>query len=149
MKDERASLLIDPMSDGALLRLQEGDLLYRLFFFRPTGERHLYVEHRVLVKQRADGKLEMISYTISLSPEGRLERSKVLRVPEISPEALEHLIDRILEQTQVNPEDPGEFEEIDLTRFETLEEQLHYLRECGLIDNEEAQGGDDAFPGDA
>ncbi len=138
MSEKEAHLLFNPMSDGALLRMRPGEKLYRLYFFRPAAGRHVHLEHRVLAKQREDGLLEMISYTVQLSPEGRLERSNVLRVPEISPEDLERVVDRILEETHTNPENPGEFEEIDLTYFDTLEEQLDYLSDYGLIDDEGA-----------
>ncbi len=118
-------LLPDLVGEGALLRVGQGEKLYKLYCFRPAWGRRERFEHRVLTKLRADGTLELISYTCWMSPEGRPERSNVLRVPEMPIQALEHLITQILAQTRTAP---GEFEEVNLTDFDTLDEQLDYLR---------------------
>ncbi|MCD6289225.1 MAG: hypothetical protein J7M34_01885 [Anaerolineae bacterium] len=131
MSHRGRGVLLDLTGPDALLHLEEGERLYRLYFFRPAWGRSLQFEHRVLAKQRTDGKLSIISYTISVSSEGKIERSNILRVPEIPPETLEQIIDAILIQTNTSPE---EFEEVDLTPFDTLEEQMERLKDYGLLD---------------
>lgn len=119
-------LLSHLLSEGTLLRIGQGEKLYKLYFFRPAWGRQAHFEHCVLTKQRTDGMLEMISYTCWVAPEGHLERSNILRVPEMPIQALERIITQILTQTHTSP---GEFEEVDLTDFNTLGEQLDHLRE--------------------
>ncbi len=123
----RLGLLLDLLGEGALLRVSQGERLYKLYFFRPAWGRQAHFEHHVLTKQRADGMLELISYTRWSPPGGQPERSNVLRVPEMPIQALEHIIAQILAQTRTAPD---EFEEVDLTGFDTLDEQLDHLRGC-------------------
>ncbi|MCS7222119.1 MAG: hypothetical protein RML36_01300 [Anaerolineae bacterium] len=120
-----AELLLDLLGRDALLRVGQGERLYKLYCFRPAWGRRERVEHRVLTKQRADGTLELISYTRWIPPGGQPARSNVLRVPEMPIQALERIIAQILAQTRT---DSDEFEEVDLTDFNTLDEQLDYLR---------------------
>ena len=122
----------DLLGEGALLHVAQGERLYKLYFFRPTWGYRERFEHRVLTKQRTNGTLEMISYTCWISPAGQPERSNVLRVPEMTIQALDHIISGILAHTHTAPE---EFEEIDLTCFETLDEQLDYLKKHGPSGN--------------
>ena len=121
----------DLIGERALLPVAAGERLFKLYFFRVGSG--LPYEHRVLTKQRAEGVVEMISYALYLTPQGRVERSGVLRVPEMSPQDLERVIQQILAQAQVAT---GAYEEIDLSRFATFEEQLAYLRARGLIEDE-------------
>ncbi len=123
-------LASDLIGNDALLRAAPGEKLYKLYFFRPAWGRSYHFEHRVLTKQRADGMLEMISYTFRLTPQGVPERSNVLRVPEMAPEDLERVIRRILEQTHTTAD---EYEEVDLTGFDSFEDQLAYLHDRGLL----------------
>jgi hypothetical protein len=58
----------------------------------------------------------------------------VLRVPEVPAEALERIVNHILMQTHAAPD---EFEEVDLTGFDTPDEQLDHLRDRGLVDDKQ------------
>ncbi len=124
----------DLIGDSALLRMGQGEKLYKLYFFRPARGRGEYFEHRVLAKLRANGMLEMISYTVRVPSNGQPERSNVLRVPAVPTGTLERIVNHILVQTHAAPD---EFEEVDLTGFDTLDEQLDHLRDRGLMDEME------------
>jgi len=130
-------LFSDLFGEGAPFHVDQGERLYKLYFFRPSWGRRERVEHRVLTKQRTNGTLEMISYTCWASPTGRLERSNVLRVSEMTIQALDRIISKILAHIHVAPD---EFEEVDLTGLETLDEQLDYLKKHGPSATYRAKG---------
>ncbi len=124
----------DLIGDSALLRMGQGEKLYKLYFFRPAWGRGECLEHRVLAKLRANEMLEVISYTVRVLSNGQPERSNVLRVPAVPAGTLECIVNHILVQTHAAPD---EFEEVDLTGFDTLSEQLDHLRDRGLVDDKQ------------
>ncbi|GAB4519485.1 MAG: hypothetical protein Kow0047_30810 [Anaerolineae bacterium] len=115
------------------LELKQEERLYKIFLFRAQDGSGNFLEHRVLAKERSDGRLEMISYAIVITADGQMMRSHTLRVRELSSQMLELAIDQILQQAGLSPED---FEEIDLTGFERLDQQIEHLRDLGLIDDQ-------------
>jgi hypothetical protein len=74
--------------------------------------------------------LEMVSYNfkiISSVP----QKSSITRVPEISKEQLEPIVQNVVKKTNTSPD---EFEELDLSRFAMIDAQLEFLKQQDRVD---------------
>jgi len=92
--------------------------------------RREHFEYRILTKEKTNGMLEMVSYNfkiISSVP----QKSSITRVPEISKEQLEPIVQNVVRKTNTSPD---EFEELDLSRFATIDEQLEFLKQQDRVD---------------
>jgi hypothetical protein len=118
-------LLQDLMKD-AVVQLGPGERLWKLFIFRPASGRSTGLEHRIYAKLKPNGRLALVTFAVHSPREGRLARSGIAQVPEISEEALDQVIQAVRRETRSGPE---EYEEIDLSGIESLTEQLEYLRQ--------------------
>ena len=77
-----------PKHDNYLLRIKQGERLYKFYYFRPIAGRSEHFEYRILTKEKGNGMLEMVSYNFKIVNGGQ-RKSSVTRVPEISKEQLE------------------------------------------------------------
>ena len=119
-----------PKNDNYLLRIRKDERLYKFFYFRPTAGRRDHFEYRILTKEKADGMLEMVSYNFKIVS-GEPQKSSVTRVPEISKDQLESIIQNVVRKTNTGPD---EFEELDLSMFSTIDEQLEFLKQRDRVD---------------
>ena len=62
---------------------------------------------------------------------GVQQKSSITRVPEISKEQLEDIVPNVVRKTNTAPD---EFEELDLSGFTTIDEQLESLKQQDKID---------------
>ena len=109
---------------GYLMKIGRGERLYKVFFFRPIAGREWHFEYRIMTKEKSNGMLEMVSYsfkTVSGSP----VKSGVMRVPELSKRDLESIVQNMVKRTNTGDD---EFEELDLSCFSNLEEQIEFLK---------------------
>nr|MBC8359870.1 hypothetical protein [Candidatus Desulfatibia profunda] len=74
--------------------------------------------------------LEMVSYNFKIK-NGVPQKSSVTRVPKISKEQLGEIVQNVIRQTNTGPD---EFEELDLSRFSTIDEQIEYLKRQDRVD---------------
>ena len=74
--------------------------------------------------------LEMVSYNFKIL-NGVPQKSSIAKVPEISKEQLEVIVQNVVKKTNTGPD---EFEELDLSRFSTIDEQLEFLKNRDRID---------------
>jgi hypothetical protein len=114
--------------DIALMRIEEDERFYKFFFFRPKWGRPQSLEHRIFTKEKADGTLELVSYTYKVV-DGVVHKEGVIRAPSVLKDQLDGVIQNMIKRTNTSP---AEFEEIDLSKFATLEEQLDYLEKRDL-----------------
>lgn len=119
-----------PKHDNYLLRIRKGERLYKFYYFRPMAGRSEHFEYRILTKEKTDGMLEMASYNFKIVS-GEPEKSSVTRVPEISKDQLDEIIQNVVRKTNTGPD---EFEELDLSRFSTIDEQLKFLKQQDRVD---------------
>jgi len=110
--------------DQFLIRVEKGERLYKFFYFRPIAGRQDRFEYRILTKEKTSGLLEMVSYNFKIV-EGVPQKSSITRVPEISKEQLEDIVQNMVRKTNTGPD---EFEELDLSKIATIEEQLEFLK---------------------
>jgi len=119
-----------PEHDQFLMRIGHGERLYKFYFFRPITGRDEHFEYRILTKEKAKGMLEMVSYNFKIL-NGVPQKSAITKVPEISKEQLEVVVQNVVEKTNTGPD---EFDELDLSRFSTIDEQLEFLKNSDKID---------------
>jgi hypothetical protein len=119
-----------PKHDNYLLRIRKSERLYKFYYFRPTAGRRDHFEYRILTKEKTNGKLEMVSYNFKIVS-GEPQKSSVTSVPEISKDQLEDIIQNVVRKTNTGPD---EFEELDLSIFSTIDEQLEFLKQQDRVD---------------
>jgi hypothetical protein len=117
-------------NDPYLIRIKKGERLYKFFYFRPTAGSHYHFEYRILTKETIHGTLEMVSYNFKIE-NGVPQKSSITKVPEISKEQLEEIVQNVRMKTNTGPD---EFEELDLSGFSTIEEQIEFLKRRDRVD---------------
>jgi len=119
-----------PEHDSYLLRISKGERLYKFYYFRPIAGRHYHFEYRILTKEKSNGMLEMVSYNFKIENNAP-QKSSTTRVPEISKQQLEDIVRNVRIKTNTGPD---EFEELDLSMFSTIDEQLEFLKQQDRVD---------------
>ena len=120
-----------PGQDQFLMRIKRGERLYKFYFFRPLAGRHYQFEYRILTKEKINGMLEMVSYNFKIE-NGVSKKSSVTRAPEISKEQMDQIIQNVIQTTNT---DSDEFEEVDLSGYSSIDEQLEFLKHQDRIDS--------------
>ena len=119
-----------PEQDHFLMRLKKGERLYKFYYFRPVAGRHYHFEYRILTKETINGMLEMVSYNFKIE-NGAPKKTSITRVSKISKEQLEEIVQNVMRKTNTGPD---EFEELDLSRFSTIDEQIEFLKRRDRVD---------------
>ena len=119
-----------PKHDNYLLRIRKGERLYKFYYFRPIAGRHYHFEYRILTKEKTNGMLEMVSYNFKIE-NNVPQKSSITRVPEISKQQLEDIVRNVRIKTNTGTD---EFEELDLSDFLTIDEQLEFLKRRDRVD---------------
>jgi len=119
-----------PEHDQFLMRIGQGERLYKFYYFRPFAGRREYFEYRILTKEKANGMLKMVSYNFKIVSDIP-QKSSITRVPEISKKQLEDIVQNVVRKTNTSAD---EFEELDLSRFSTIDEQLEFLKQQDRVD---------------
>ena len=114
-----------PEHDQYLIRIRRGERLYKFYYFRPIAGRREHFEYRILAKEKTNGMLEMVSYNFKIIG-GVPQKSSITRVPDISKEQLEDIVQNVMRKTNTSAD---EFEELDLSRFSTIDEQIEFLKQ--------------------
>ena len=113
-----------------MIRIKQGERLYKFYYFRPVAGRHYHFEYRILTKEKINGMLEMVSYNFKIE-NGVPQKSSINRVSKISKEQLDEIVQNVVRKTNTSPD---EFEELDLSRFSTIDEQLEFLKQQDRVD---------------
>jgi hypothetical protein len=124
-----ADEILTDLLEADLLELQPGERLWKLYCFRVPGD-VTGLRHRIYTKAKADGRLSLVTFAAQEAPEtpaapraGRLVRSGIARVADLSAAHLDQIVRAIQQQTASSA-----CEEIDLSHFDKLEEQVEQLR---------------------
>jgi len=83
-----------------------------------------------LTKVKTDGMLEMVSYNFKIE-NGIPQKTSITRVPEIAKEQMDSIVQNVMIKTHTRP---AEFEELDLSGFSTIDEQLEFLKKQDRVD---------------
>jgi len=119
-----------PDHDHYLLQIRQGERLYKFYYFRPIAGRREHFEYRILTKEKTNGMLEMVSYNFKIISDVP-QKSSITRVPDISKEQLEDIVQNVMRKTNTSPD---EFEELDLSGFSTIDEQIEFLKQEDRVD---------------
>jgi hypothetical protein len=119
-----------PENDHYLIRIKQGERLYKFYYFRPIAGFHYHFEYRILTKEKINGMLEMVSYNFKIE-NGVPQKSSITRVPKISKEQLEEIVQNVMRKTNTASD---EFEELDLSGFSTIDEQIDFLKRRDRVD---------------
>ncbi len=106
------------------MRIKKGERLYKFYYFRPIVGRHYHFEYRILTKEKINGMLEMISYNFKIE-NGVPQKSSITKVPKISKKQINEIVQNVMRKTHTGPD---EFEELDLSGFSTIDEQIEFLK---------------------
>jgi hypothetical protein len=117
-------------NDPYLICIKKGERLYKFFYFRPVAGRPYHFEYRILTKEKPNGMLKMVSYNFKIE-KGVPQKSSITKVPKISREQLEEIVQNVMMNTNTGPD---EFEELDLSGFSTIDEQIEFLKRRNRID---------------
>jgi hypothetical protein len=117
--------LFPDLVGGSLLQMAAGERLWKLYFLRPAWGRDERVEHRIYTKEEAGGAITLVSYTFRMPRGSRPIKQNLAIAREIAKDTLNQVIWNVVRSTQIGPD---ELEVIDLSRFATFEEQVHFLR---------------------
>ena len=117
--------------DQFLMRIKQGERLYKFYYFRPIAGRHYHFEYRILSKEKVNGMLEMLSYNFKIE-NGVPRKSSITRVPNISKEQLDQIVQNVVGKTNT---DSDEFEELDLSEFSSIAEQIEFLKSRDRVDS--------------
>jgi hypothetical protein len=116
--------------DHYLIKIEKGERLYKFYYFRPIAGRHEQFEYRILTKEKTNGMIEMVSYNFKVL-NGIPQKRSITRVPELSKNQLEDIVQNIARNTNTGPD---EFEELNLSGFSTIDKQLEFLRHRDRVD---------------
>ena len=117
--------------DHFLMRIKQGERLYKFYYFRPVAGRHYHFEYRILSKEKINGMLEMVSYNFKIE-NGVPKKTSITRVPKISKEQLDQIVQNVIGKTNT---DSDEFEELDLSGFSSIDEQIEFLKGHDRVDS--------------
>ena len=120
-----------PEQDHFLMRIKPGERLYKFYYFRPMAGRHYHFEYRILSKEKVNGMLEMLSYNFKIE-NGVPRKSSITRVPNISKEQLDQIVQNVIGKTNT---DSDEFEELDLSEYSSIAEQIEFLKSRDRVDS--------------
>ena len=116
--------------DHFLMRIKQGERLYKFYYFRPVAGRHYHFEYRILSKEKINGMLEMVSYNFKIE-NGVSQKSSITRVSKILKVQLDQIVQNGIRKTNT---DTDEFEELDLSEFSSIDEQIEFLKSQDRID---------------
>ena len=119
-------------SDLFILKIDEDEKIFKIFIFRPEAGKEQNFEYRILTKELKNGMLELVSYNFKII-DNIPQKYSITRATEITKEKITDIISGVMEMTKSTIE---EFEEIDLSVFNTLEEQIEFLEERDRINKE-------------
>jgi hypothetical protein len=117
--------------DHFLMRIKQGERLYKFYYFRPVAGRQYHFEYRILSKEKVNGMLEMVSYNFKIE-NGVPKKSSITRVPKISKVQLDKIVQNVVGKTNT---DSDEFEELDLSEFSSIAEQIEFLKSHDRVDS--------------
>ncbi len=122
--------VLPDLASGSVLPMEPGERLWKLYFLCPSSGRDERIEHRIYTKLQSDGRIGLVSYTVSLAPGNQPARSSLAAVRDIPETTLNQLIWNVVRQSRIGPD---ELEVVDLTGFDSFEAQIAHLRDAGSV----------------
>ena len=122
----------DQHSNPFMLRMKKDEKIYKIFIFHPEADKEQNFEYRILTKEMKNGLLELVGYNFKII-DGIPKKSSITRATDIDKEKIKSVINNVMLMTKTTSE---EFEEIDLSIFDSIEEQIKFLEKRDRINKE-------------
>ncbi len=119
-------------NDLYMLKINKGEKIYKIFIFRPKAGKEQNFEYRILTKEMKNGLLELVSYNFKII-DNIPQKYSITRASDINKKKIKSIISSVLGMTNTTA---SEFEEIDLSIFDTIEEQIKFLEKRDRINKE-------------
>lgn len=128
-RHEIDSAVLRELASGSILPIAPGERLWKLYFLRPASDGTQRIEHRIYTKLQTDGRIGLTSYSIRTTEDGQPIKSSLAVAADIPEATLNQLIWNVVRQSQIGPD---ELEIVDLSKFDSLDAQMAYLRDGAL-----------------
>ena len=128
----KSNNISEQKNDLYMLRIKEGEKIYKIFIFRPKAGKEQNFEYRILTKEMKNGLLELVSYNYKII-DNIPQKYSITRASDINKKKIKSIISNVLGMTNTTT---SEFEEIDLSIFDTIEEQIKFLEKRDRINKE-------------
>ena len=128
----KSNNISEQKNDLYMLRINKGEKIYKIFIFRPKSGKEQNFEYRILTKEMKNGLLELVSYNFKII-DNIPQKYSITRASDINKKKIKSIISNVLEMTNTTA---SEFEEIDLSIFDTIEEQIKFLEKRDRINKE-------------
>ena len=128
----KSNNISEQKNDLYMLRIKEGEKIYKIFIFRPKAGKEQNFEYRILTKEMKNGLLELVSYNYKII-DNIPQKYSITRASDINKKKIKSIISNVLGMTNTTA---SEFEEIDLSIFDTIEEQIKFLEKRDRINKE-------------
>jgi len=115
-----------------MLKIDRGEKIFRIFIFKPKAGKEQNFEYRIITKEMINGLLELVSYNFKII-DNIPQKSSITRAVDIDKEKINDIISNVMQMTNTSAE---EFEEIDLSKFETIEKQIDFLEKRDRINKD-------------
>jgi len=116
-------------NDPFMLRIMKGEKIFKIFIFKPKAGKEQNFEYRIITKEMINGLLELVSYNFKII-DNIPQKSSITRAVDINKEKINDIISSVMQMTNISAE---EIEEIDLSKFETIEKQIDFLDKRDII----------------
>ncbi|MEA2096889.1 MAG: hypothetical protein U9P73_09395 [Candidatus Cloacimonadota bacterium] len=128
----KSNKIPEQKNDPFMLRIKKGEKIYKIFIFRPEAGKEINFEYRILTKEMKNGLLELVSYNFKIV-DNIPQKYSITRASDIDKDKVKSIISNVMGMTNTSVD---EFEEIDLSIFDTIEEQIKFLEKRERINKE-------------
>ena len=118
--------------DTFMFKLDDGEKLYKFWFFRPAAGKDINFQYRIMTKEKVNGLLDLVSYNFKIVG-GIPQKNSITHAEDITKDKIEDIVQNVMISSKTTAE---EFEELDLTHFDNINEQINFLVERDRVTKE-------------
>lgn len=118
--------------DTFMFKLDDGEKLYKFWFFRPAAGKDINFQYRIMTKEKMNGLLDLVSYNFKIVG-GIPQKNSITHAEDITKDKIEDIVQNVMISSKTTAE---EFEELDLTHFDNINEQINFLVERDRVTKE-------------
>jgi len=118
---------------GAIMNIEKGEKMYKVFRFIPKKNPGYHFEYRILTKLKKNGHLSLAAYNYKIV-NGVVEKGNIMTSNDLPKSEMESLIKGV--QKRLESSSPSNLHIIDLTKYKTLKEQIQKMVELDQVDTQ-------------
>ena len=107
----------------------KNEKLYKFWFFRPEAGKEINFEYRIMTKEKANGLLDLVSYNFKIIS-GIPQKNSITQATNITKNKINNIIHDVMISTKISSD---ELEELDLSGFNDINEQIYFLSARDII----------------